>query len=183
MRLGKIIHYTASEGNADRPRAIRDDWPENIDNSRFWTSDGQSEIKRAEAFVRIWRQTLVLAGLTLKDWISMRVAFEDDILGGNQSKLNEGLDPNRFDRTRFERKLLLLFGNRSTSFTLLTDIACLELLRGLIEAAANLRHAVFHFKGRGQLLEELAKLPTRFPALVRVGTAGLGPMRPIGPHG
>lgn len=167
VRLGKVIHYAASEEKADRPRAIRDDWPENIDNSRFWTSDGQSEIKRAEAFVRIWRQTLVLAGLTLKDWVSMRVAFQDDILGGNQSKLDEALEPGRFDRVHFERKLLLLFGNRSTSFTLSANTVCLELLRALIEAAANLRHAVFHFKGRGQLLEELAKLPTRFPAVVR----------------
>lgn len=170
VRLGKIVHYTASDRNADRPQAIKDDWPTDIDSSRFWTSDGQSEIKRAEAFVRIWRQTLVLAGLTLKDWVSMRVAFEDDILGGNPNKLDEALEPGKFDRRHFERKLGLLFGNRSASFTLSTDAACLELLRGLVEATANLRHAVFHFKGRGQLLDELAKLPTRLPAPLREST-------------
>lgn len=167
IRLGKIVYYTASEGNADRPGAIRDDWPASVDNSRFWTSDGQSEIKRAEAFVRIWRHALVLAGLTLKDWVSMRVAFEEDILGGNQNKLNEALEPRRFDHAHFERKLLLLFGNRGSTFVLSTDIACLEFLRGMIEATANLRHAAFHFKGRGQLLDELSKLPTRFPDQVR----------------
>jgi hypothetical protein len=166
VRLGKIVHYAASEANADRPEAIRDHWPANIDNSPFWTSDGQSEIKRAEAFVRIWRQTLVLAGLTLSDWASMRTAFEGDILG-SRDKLEEALQPGRFERTRFERKLHLLFGNRASSFTLPNDAACLELLRGLIEAAANLRHAIFHFKGRGTLLDELANLPARLPASVR----------------
>jgi hypothetical protein len=163
VRMGKIIHYSASQGSADRPWAMDDGWPTSTDNSPFWTSEGQSEIKRAEAFVRIWRQTLVLAGLTLKDWVSMRVSFEEDILGGNPNKLNEALDPSRFDGAHFERKLLLLFGNRGTSFTLPSDNACLDLLRGMIEGAANLRHAVFHFKGRGQLLDELARLPTRFP--------------------
>jgi hypothetical protein len=166
VRLGKIVHYAASEGNADRPQAIRDNWPANTDNSRFWTSDGQSGIKRAEAFVRIWRQTLVLAGLTLNDWVSMRAGFEGDILGG-RNKLEEALQPGRFERAHFERKLHLLFGNRASSFTLSTDTACLELLRRLIDAAANLRHAVFHFKGRGALLDELANLPARFPALIR----------------
>jgi hypothetical protein len=161
VRLGKVIHYTASQGRADRPAAIKDNWPENIEGSRFWNSDGQAEIKRAEAFVRIWRQALVLAGLTLKDWAS----FEGEILGGAK-QLKEALDPSRFERGHFDRKLLLLFGNRSDSFTLETDSDCLDLLRGLIKGAAKLRHAVFHFKGRGQLLDELAALPTRFSAPV-----------------
>jgi hypothetical protein len=167
VRLGKVIHYTASDGSADHPRAIKDNWPENIESSRFWTSEGQAEIKRAEAFVRIWRHTLVLAGLTLKDWMSMKEPFQGDILGGNQNRLNEALDFTKFERAHFDRKLLLLFGNRTGSFALETDNACVDLLRGLIEGAANLRHAVFHFKGRGQLLDELTELPRRFPAPVR----------------
>ena len=160
VRLGKVIHYAASDGRVDRPQALSDNWPESIDRSRFWNSDGQAEIKRAEAFIRIWRQALVLAGLTLKDW----TRFEGDILGGNERKLNEALDPGRFDQMLFDRKLLLLFGSRVNLFLLKTDAASLELLHGLIEGAASLRHAVFHFKGRWQLLNELAVLPTRFTA-------------------
>jgi hypothetical protein len=166
VRLGKIVHYTASQGNADRPEAIRDHWPANVEHSLYWTSDGQSEIKRAEAFVRIWRQTVVLAGLTLSDWVSMRTAFAGDILGG-RDQLEEALQPGRFERGHFERKLHLLFGNRASAFALPDDAACLEMLRALIGAAANLRHAVFHFKGRGTLLHELANLPARLPAPVR----------------
>jgi hypothetical protein len=160
VRLGKVIHYAASDGTADHPKAIKDNWPENIDASRFWSSEGQAEIKRAEAFVRIWRQALVLAGLTLKDWVS-KAPYEGDILGGEDA-LNKAVDPGRFDRAHFDRKLLLLFGNRTDALAPQTDADCLILLRGLIEAAAKLRHAVFHFKGRAQLLNELAELPKRF---------------------
>ena len=166
VRLGKVVHYSASEGQPDRPRAVSN-WPGKLDDSRFWTSDGQSEIKRAEAFVRIWRQTLVLAGLTLKDWISMKVPFEEDVLGGNQNKLDEALAADKFDRAQFQGKLSVLFGSRAASFSLPTDLACFDLLRGLVGAATNLRHAAFHFKGRGQLLDELTTLPTGFSNPVR----------------
>jgi hypothetical protein len=161
VRLGKVIHYTASDGRADRPAAIADNWRENVDSSRFWTSDGQAEIKRSEAFVRMWRQALVLAGLTLKDWVSMREPFRGDILGRKKER-EQALQPNMFEQGRFDRKLLLLFGSRAPLFNLQSKDDCLELLKGLIDGARNLRHAVFHFKGRGQLLDKLAKLPTRF---------------------
>lgn len=163
VRLGKIIHYAASDGKADRTQAIEHNWPENVDNSRFWASEGQAEIKRAEAFVRIWRHALVWAGLTLKDWVSMREYFKGDILGGNEVRLNEALAPDRFERGHFDRKLSLLFGNRVELLSPKTNDDCSQLLRGLIDGAANLRHAAFHFKGRGQLLDELALLPKRFP--------------------
>jgi hypothetical protein len=166
VRLGKIIHYAASDGRADHPKAIKDNWPENIDGSRFWTSEGQAEIKRAEAFVRIWRHAFVLAGLTLKDWVSMKEPFRGDVLGG-RNRLDKALEPSRFERGHFDRKVALLYGNRAGSFILDADIDCSNLLRGLIEGAANLRHAVFHFKGRGQLLDELAELPRRFSTPVR----------------
>lgn len=167
VRLGKVIHYAASDGRADRLKAIKDNWPKNIDDSRFWTSDGQAEIKRAEAFVRIWRQALVLAGLTLKDWVSTRENPSlGDILGG-EGQLKEALKPERFVQGHFDRKLLLLFGNRVGLFSLETQNDCLALLRGLIEGAASLRHASFHFKGRGQLLDELADLSKRHPAQIK----------------
>lgn len=165
VRLGKVIHYGASDGSADHPRAIGGNWPKNVDCGRFWTSEGQAEIKRAEAFVRIWRQALVLAGLTLKDWVSMKAPFEGDILGG-EKELNKALDPGRFERGHFDRKLLVLFGGRTGLFPLQTDAECLELLRGLIKGTASLRHASFHFTGRQGLLDKLAALPANFPTLM-----------------
>lgn len=166
VRLGKIIHYSASDAGADETRAIAAGWPAQIDDSRFWTSDGQSEIKRAEAFVRIWRHSVAFCGSTLRDWVSMKVPFEGDILGGNAKRLNEALDSDRFDRQHFEAKFASLFGGRARSFSLATDTDRIRVLRGLIEAAASIRHAIFHFKGRGRFLLDLANLADRLTPAV-----------------
>jgi hypothetical protein len=161
VRLGKVIHYTASGGEADFASAISRDWPVNVETSRFWSSEGQAQIKRAEAFVRIWRHALVLAGLTLKDWVSTKGPFAGDILGG-AGQLADALKPELFDQGPFNRKLQLLFGNRSNAFVFADNAQRLDLLSGLISGTANLRHAAFHFKGRGQLLHALAELPSKF---------------------
>src|SRR5262249_34204212 len=68
VRIGKIVHYTASGYREDRTAGPIEHWPSNIANSFFWTSDGQAVIKRNEAFVRIWRHALALASRTLMDW-------------------------------------------------------------------------------------------------------------------
>lgn len=170
VRLGKIIHYSASGAGMDETRALSTGWPSQIDDSFFWTSDGQSEIKRSEAFVRIWRHGLVFCGVTLRDWVSMKVSFEGDILGGNPAMLNDALAFDKFERSHFDGKLFSLFGNRVASFRILTDSDRLGVLRGLIEAAASLRHAIFHFKGRGQFLDDLTNLPLSLSPTV-VGAA------------
>jgi len=176
VRLGKVIHYTAAQGIADQTRAVIDNWPDDVEASRFWQSDGQAEIKRAEAFVRIWRQALVLANLTLRDWADYR----GDILGtegqkqealANATAALRSSDPAR--RDRFDRKLVLLFGNRATVLGLATDEDRIALLRALIDGAANLRHASFHFKGRGELLVELEKLPDNFSEPVKAAAGAL----------
>jgi hypothetical protein len=188
VRLGKVIHYEASraaardgatEGRpaeqdaadiggpmADHPAAILTDWPnpEEVAGSSFWQSDGQAEIKRAEAFVRIWRHALVLAGLTLKDL----VGAASDILGGKGAR-DEAVEALRTDplkQAHFDRKRNVLFGEgvriedvRRQSPLHAVD-QC-ELAEGLIDGAAKLRHAVFHFKGRRYFLDELAQLPAR----------------------
>jgi hypothetical protein len=169
VRLGKVIHYAASEGRADRTKTIKERWPANVSESRFWQSDGQAEVKRAEAFVRIWRQALVLAGLTLKDWVS----FTGDILGGDRTKskvIQKAIEALRTDRSRwehFDQKLNVLFGARADLLGVGSTDDRIELLCGLIDGAANLRHAIFHFKGRGQLLDELAKLPGYLSAPIK----------------
>ena len=167
VRLGKVMHYSASGGQADRTRSIQNNWPAQVDNSRFWDSDGQAEIKRAEAFVRIWRQALVHARWTLTDWVSMNGGpFQDDIFCSSKT-LDKALDTGKFDADLFGRKLQLLFGSRANLFNLPTADSGIEFLRGLISASQNLRHAAFHFQGRGHLLDELAKFSGYF-----AGTAG-----------
>ena len=190
VRLGKVIHYEASrkamqevapdrqsEHDAhddidgpvtDRPAAVLTDWPapERVANSPFWQSDGQAEIKRAEAFVRVWRHALVLAGLTLKDWVSMKTPFKGDILGRTRER-DDALQSGNFERGHFERKLKVLLGVRAMLMRVETDADCLALLHDVIDAARSLRHAVFHFKGRGHFLGELSTLQENLGDLFR----------------
>lgn len=180
VRLGKVLHYEAAERAAnalptdkaawkpgDRPAALRTHWPDTIDGSRYWASDGQAEIKRAEAFVRIWRRALALAGVTLKDWIG----FRGDILGGTSRtnpQITQEIEAIRSDeskRTRFNGKVQVLFGKRAAELKLVTDDDRIAFFRGVLEGAEKLRHASFHFKGRGQLLDVLDAPPESFAAI------------------
>ncbi len=174
VRLGKIIHYSAprKDGGADHPANAVDNWPRgwmdaenqedvwlrDIEASDSWTSDGQAEIKRAEAFVRIWRQALVLARWTLTDWASMKEVFTEDILGGDKQR-KMALKAERFVQKKFDEKLRLLFGQRSKTIAFEDDEQRRQFFGGLIRGSAELRHAAFHFKGRQDLLDALARLP------------------------
>lgn len=91
IRLGRVIHYEAAEppGGAEgagdgtpSPAAALGDtqahvldrarWPDDtrLRQSRFWTSDGQAEIKANEAFVRVWHGVLALMHRTATDWVA-----------------------------------------------------------------------------------------------------------------
>lgn len=108
IREGKVIHYEAARtGDKDSPSSIIDNWPQDTSGSFYWSSDGQAEIKRNEAFVRVWRHVLTLAARTLKDWVDPANIRDDDVL------LKPGIDyaiGDGFDIDRHSRKLDLLFG-------------------------------------------------------------------------
>ena len=106
VRLGKILHYEATPPlDADEPGNIVDNWPPDVSHSRYRTSAGQSEIKRNEAFVRVWRHTIALAAQTLKAWADPNGS--GDVLQGKTAG---------FDVAAYEAKLPLLFGNRADLF-------------------------------------------------------------------
>ena len=149
VRLGKILHYEAAPcPDADEPTNIVDNWPSDVSRSRYRTSAGQSEIKRNEAFVRIWRHTIALAAQTLKAWADPN-GEEGDILLRAAAP---------FDADAYEAKLPLLFGNRAELFR--------EEWRAVLSLAlkgwAELRHSSFHFKGRGGFARAL-RLDSRDP--------------------
>ena len=174
VQLGKIIHYSAPRkgGDGDHPAHAVDNWPQGwrdpgapkggwlraIEASDCWTSDGQAEIKRSEAFVRMWRQALVLARWTLTDWASMKEIFVEDILGGDKQR-EKAVEAERFVHGKFYEKLRLLFGRRAERFEFSDNEQRRQFLGGLIRGAAELRHASFHFKGRKDLLDALGRLP------------------------
>ena len=137
IRIGKIAHYEAA------PKHIVDDWPaDRLAASLYWTSDGQAEIKRTDAFVRVWRTVLAHAALTLTDWADPEGRVRADILERGKKKAREILDSAAFDR-----KASVLFGNRAQDMKSLSLEKKKECWSTICKAVAKLRHSSFHFKG------------------------------------
>ena len=150
VRLGKTIHYEATPPlGADAPGDIVDNWPADVTHSRYRTSDGQSEIKRNEAFVRVWRNTVALAARTAKDWADPGGRIKPDIL----LKIEQATG-NDFRADDYRRKLPLLLGDRAGLFEG-DDAFRRSVLRLALKGWAELRHSSFHFKGRGGFAKAL----------------------------
>lgn len=148
VRLGKVIHYEAAGDGGDTPERIIEHWPDRdrLAASRFWTSDGQAEIKANEAFVRVWRRVLALMHRTATDWAAPDTECDIVLKGGRERAVGDG-----FCAERYRRKLKLLFGERARWFTDGTDAAPRDraILRFALEGLAALRNNAFHFKGSG----------------------------------
>ncbi len=147
VQLGKVLYY-------------RDAEKETVDlaKSRFWGSDGQAKIKRAEAFVRVWRHVIGQANLTLAAWASMKMPFESDILGTSKH-IQAAIAPDSFDAALFDKNTALVFGNDADFFTG-NDDQRKTTLQSAIGGMIDLRNAAFHFKERDTFLKVLKdKLP------------------------
>ncbi|PJI41863.1 MAG: hypothetical protein CTR53_05225 [Ferrovibrio sp.] len=156
IRLGRILHYTASGEWSDSTTAVDAKWPTDILESPFWASDGQAKIKRAEAFVRVWRHQIALARLTLTDWASMRKPLSRDILG-DRAAANLVIHQDNFSSELFDRKAALLFGVQSKIFAA-DDASKKEVLKCVIEEMSELRNQAFHFKGLREFLVSIDRL-------------------------
>ena len=138
IRIGKIAHYEAA------PNSIVDDWPaDRLAASLYWTSDGQAEIKRTDAFVRVWRTVLAHAAQTLTDWADPEGRVSDDILTKRGKREARGM----LDSVAFDRKASVLFGNRAQDLQSLSLEKKKEYWSAIRETVAQLRNSSFHFKG------------------------------------
>ncbi len=154
IRLGKVIHYeAASVHSLDTPEDIFASWQADVSTSRFWTSQGQSEIKRNEAFVRIWRGIISLATRTLTAWGDPERKISGDILGTRQT--HQALA--QFDESAFDRKAILLFGKRAEFLSRQETDTKRAVLEAALLGVRHLRHASFHFKGRGGFMTALTQ--------------------------
>jgi hypothetical protein len=141
VRLGKIVHY---EINGD------------IERSRFWGSDGQAQIKRNEAFVRVWRHSLSLANRTLTDWADPKGKRKGDILG--KSEIDKVTGEN-FKSENYRKKLDLLFGERARFFKNKNTLEFeKDILRLALEKTAILRNHSFHFRKHDDFITALTEL-------------------------
>ena len=170
VRLGKLIHYEAAPApeaestTGDEPVYAVDRWPgdEAIRRSRYRTSAGQAEIKRNEAFVRIWRGAGALAQRTLTDWADPDGDIDRDILGGPEIEKACGAE---FNEGAYRAKLPILFGSRAELFD---DAEGPGVLRLALEGWTELRNGSFHFKGRAG-----------FARALRAGLAGGEPSEAV----
>ena len=146
IRTGKIAHYEAA------PNSIVDDWPaDRLTDSDYWTSDRQDEIKRNEAFVRVWRTALPHAIHTLTDWVDPRGDATNDVM--TQSGCDAVL--RKFDAAAFDSKAVVLFGNRSAGWrgqSLENKKACWLAIQNILQ---ELRNSSFHFKGIDGFIESI----------------------------
>lgn len=165
VRLGKLLHYEAGPGpdvvaaTGDELVHAIDLWPgdEELGRGRYRTSAGQAEIKRNEAFVRIWRGAVALAQRTLTDWADPDGDIDRDILVDHSIERAAG---DGFREDALDARLRLLFGNRARLFD---DTDGRDVLRLALRGWAGLRNGSFHFKGRGS-----------FARALRAGATGTG---------
>ncbi len=170
VRLGKLVHYEAApapeaeSATGDEPVYAVDRWPgdDAIRRSRYRASAGQAEIKRNEAFVRIWRGAGALAQRTLTDWADPDGDIDRDILGGPEIEKACGAE---FNESAYRAKLPILFGSRAELFD---DAEGPGILRLALEGWTGLRNGSFHFKGRAG-----------FARALRAGLAGGEPSEAV----
>ena len=167
VRLGKIIHYEATpQSGEDTPSNVVANWPDDLEGNRYRTSEGQAEIKRTEAFVRVWRNTIALAARTLTDWADPDGKIVGDIL--RATAIRQATDTN-FNPEAYRKKLSLLFGSQSDQFAEKNDekddVFRKSVLRLALNGWAELRHSSFHFKGRGGFVKALQDVPANADAV------------------
>ena len=145
--VGRSRSARANAGITPRPGALPSASP-------YWSSDGQTQIKQNEAFVRVWRHVLSFAARTITNWADPKGEIGRDILGASQRETAvKNLNSEAFDQTAE-----VLFGG-SASLICGHDLearrAALKLgLSGL----GRLRNAAFHFGGVSSFLKALDRL-------------------------
>ncbi|MEQ9518965.1 MAG: type VI-A CRISPR-associated RNA-guided ribonuclease Cas13a [Parvibaculum sp.] len=190
VRLGKIIHYEMSHQawnlgtpNSDeikeldrlkclmtswsKPDRFKKHWPKRIEESTFWTSKGQAEIQRQEAFVRIWRHIMTLANRTLTDWGYPDTHINHDIFEGH----NIDQTVRQVSAEQHQRKLDLLFGKHGR--LLASNGLAPRILETAINRMAHLRNHSLHFTDKRIFATALTRLTENVPNIVKPSLSAL----------
>lgn len=134
IRLGRLLHY--------EPNTTRGDSAPDFD------SDKQADIKRAEAFVRVWRTAISQARCTVANWIDPEKKADTDILGGRDTLLNHFEET--FQTQQAEKHAALLFGKH-------VDLFSEDLCLALAHLTMQCRHKVVHFTSREDFVSKVKK--------------------------
>ena len=138
IRLGRLLHYDPDSAQSD--------------SAPDFDSDKQADIKRAEAFVRVWRTAISQARCTVANWIDPEKRAVGDILGGQNALLKnfEGT----FQAEKAEKYAALLFGTHVDVFS---DVPLKDLCLSLAHLTMQCRHKVVHFISRQDFISKLQK--------------------------
>nr|WP_306267475.1 type VI-A CRISPR-associated RNA-guided ribonuclease Cas13a [Pararhizobium sp. IMCC3301] len=152
IRKGRLLYYCNYRGGAGR-----------VDPGRlnYWKSSaGQAEIKRSEAFVRVWRSAISQGARTLRS-LAKAPDYIKDITDQSsiESLRNErgGRKVPYFDSRHTFAKFRLIFGRAADSFPQpqSNPDQLAELLEQTMRSFAQCRHGTFHFSTRQGFVDVL----------------------------
>ncbi len=164
IRLGRIIHYESSDGEGDKATLGKNNpfWAKPVSefaNSRYWTSDGQSEIKRTEAFVRVWRNVLSQGARAARAFGDPQgAAIDSEGRPGDalDQKVSLELCANAEVQKHASDHTAILFGSAATLFTgAQSNVDIGSFVYSTLRLLANIRNKGFHFKGRRTFVQSL----------------------------
>ena len=138
IRLGRLLHY-------DRDSAQGNFAPD-------FDSDKQADIKRAEAFVRVWRTAISQARCTVVNWIDPEKSAVGDILGGQNVLLKHFGGTFQAQQAQAKEHAALLFG---THMDLFSEVPPEDLCLSLAHLTMQCRHNVVHFTSRQDFVSKL----------------------------
>ena len=169
IRLGKLVAHAADfPANADLSdeKKIQKCFKSRMDY--LVTSAGQSEIKRNEAFTRVWRTSVGLSLQTLKAWLEWKtkVAPKDDDLTDFDNAKNIYKNFEKDHAKHFSNHLPLIFGSKeheiegkraSRAGLFRTDTDQNEIFWAFQRLASEIRNRTNHFNTKQRLIDLVTK--------------------------
>lgn len=162
IRIGRVLHYESTSDDGDGFGLTKSNpvWTGPISaiaESRYWNSDNQANIKRTEAFVRVWRNTIVQAARTARTFSGLSFG-EKDRKGFYADPLDRDVAFEQSSKaaaqSAAERQATLLFGKQARLF-LESEVDPTSFLFASLRLIAKLRNEGVHFKGRKTFVQKL----------------------------
>lgn len=138
IRLGRLLHYEPDSAQGD--------------SAPDFDSDKQADIKRAEAFVRVWRTAISQARCTVANWIDPEKKADKDILGDKKALLNHFEKTFQAQQAQAQKHAALLFGTHMNVFG---NVSPEDLCLALAHLTMQCRHKVIHFTSREDFVSKV----------------------------
>ena len=155
IRIGRVNYYQFQDDPTQDP-------------SRYWTSDGLTEIKHREAFLRQWRTMVVMAQRTANMWVGNTAELSKEL--GRPASYTDYADPldnklithirNKKNKTKsMVNHLPLIFGTKADLFGYDAHEPDCEKVRAAmcsaLRIAQAIRNQITHFGNRQTFVKKL----------------------------